>query len=63
MMNAQAIELVNQALWLVLFLSLQYTAKFFAIVLTLFATAALIGGSLYQFSDRIFTEFPALVRR
>ena len=24
---------------------------------------ALIGGSLYQFSDRIFTEFPALVRR
>ena len=33
------------------------------IVLTLFATAALIGGSLYQFSDRIFTEFPALVRR
>ena len=90
MMNAQAIEIVNQALWLVLFLSappiiaasvmglivaviqsatqlqeqtLQYTAKFFAIVLTLFATAALVGGSLYQFGDRIFTEFPALVRR
>ena len=43
--------------------TLQYTAKFFAIVLTLFATAALLGGSLYQFGDRIFTEFPALVRR
>lgn len=90
MMNAQAIEIVNHALWLVLFLSappiiaasviglivavvqsatqiqeqtLQYTAKFFAIVLTLFATASLLGGTLYQFGDRIFTEFPALVRR
>nr|WP_209308439.1 type III secretion system export apparatus subunit SctS [Sphingomonas corticis] len=43
--------------------TLQYTVKFFAIVLTLFVTAALLGGSLYRFSDRIFTEFPALIRR
>lgn len=90
MMNAQAIELVNQALWLVLVLSappiaaasivgllvailqsatqlqeqtLQYAAKFFAIVLTIFATVSLVGGSLYRFGDRVFTEFPAMIRR
>jgi type III secretion protein S len=90
MMNTQAIELVNQALWLVLVLSappiaaasivgllvailqsatqlqeqtLQYAAKFFAIVLTIFATASLVGGSLYRFGDRVFTEFPAMIRR
>lgn len=43
--------------------TLQYTLKFFAIVLTLFITAALLGGTLYQFSDRIFSGFPAMVRR
>ena len=43
--------------------TLQYTVKFFAIVLTLFVTAALLGGSLYRFSDRIFTEFPAMIRK
>ena len=90
MMNAQALQVASEALWLVLILSappiiaasvvglavaviqsatqlqeqtLQYTAKFFAIVLTLFLTTALIGGSLYRFSDRVFTEFPAMVRR
>ena len=39
----------------------QYAAKFFAIVVTIFLTASLIGSSLYRFSDRIFTDFPALV--
>lgn len=39
----------------------QYAAKFFAIVVTIFATASLIGSSLFRFSDRIFTDFPALV--
>lgn len=39
----------------------QYAAKFFAIVLTIFATASLMGSSLYQFSERIFSDFPALV--
>ncbi|MGY4397523.1 type III secretion protein S [Sphingomonas sp. UYAg733] len=43
--------------------TLQYTVKFFAIVITLFVTAALLASSLYRFSDRIFTEFPALIRR
>lgn len=43
--------------------TLQYTLKFFAIVLTLFITASLLGGTLYQFSDQIFSRFPAMVRR
>lgn len=43
--------------------TLQYTAKFLAIVITLFMTAALLGGTLYRFGDKVFTEFPALVRR
>lgn len=90
MLNAQAIQLMNEALWLVLILSappivvasvvglliaiiqsatqiqeqtLQYTAKFLAIVVTIFLTAALLGGSLYSFGDRVFSEFPALVRK
>ncbi len=89
MLDAQAIQLMQEALWLVLLLSappivaasvvglviavlqsatqlqeqtLQYTAKFVAIVITIFLTAALLGGTLYRFGDRIFTEFPALVR-
>jgi type III secretion protein S len=42
--------------------TLQYTLKFFAIVLTLFITASLLAGSLYRFTDTIFTNFPGLVR-
>jgi len=38
----------------------QYAAKFFAIVVTIFATASLMGSSLYRFSNRIFTDFPVL---
>jgi len=41
--------------------TLQFALKFFAVVVTIFVTASLMGGSLYQFSDRIFTEFPFLV--
>ncbi|MEG3175319.1 type III secretion system export apparatus subunit SctS [Sphingomonas sp. RB3P16] len=41
--------------------TLQYTVKFFAIVLTLFLTASLLASSLYRFSDRIFSEFPAMI--
>ena len=90
MLNAEALQLMNQALWLVLILSgppiaaaaavgllvavfqsatqlqeqtLQYTAKFVTIVLMLFLTGALLGGALYQFGDRVFTELPALVRQ
>lgn len=42
--------------------TLQYTLKFFAIVLTLFMTASLVAGSLYAFSDKIFSGFPGMVR-
>lgn len=90
MYSTEALQLTQQALWLVLLLSappvavaaivglviafiqaatqlqeqtFQYAAKFFAIVLTIFITASLLGGSLYHFSDRLFSEFPALVRR
>jgi type III secretion protein S len=90
MLNAQAIPLMNEALWLVLLLSgppilaasivgllvaifqsatqlqeqtLQYAAKFLAIVVTIFMTAALLGGTLYGFGDKVFTQFPALSRQ
>jgi type III secretion protein S len=42
--------------------TLQYTLKFFAIVITIFVTASLLAGTLYRFTDRVFTEFPAMVR-
>ena len=90
MMQGEALQLLNQALWLVLVLSappvlaaalvgllvaiiqaatqiqeqtLQYALKFFVIVITIFVTASLMGGSLYQFADRVMTEFPALVKK
>lgn len=43
--------------------TLQYTLKFIAIVITIFLTASLLAGSLYRFTDRVFTEFPAMVRK
>lgn len=43
--------------------TIQYTVKFFAIVIVLFVTASLLTGALYRFSDRVFTEFPTMVRR
>jgi type III secretion protein S len=42
--------------------TLAYTVKFIAIVLTIFITITLVGGSLYQFSDRVFKTFPGLVK-
>lgn len=41
--------------------TLQFTLKFFAIVLTLFITTSLMAGSLYAFGDRIFSSFPSMV--
>lgn len=41
--------------------TLQYTLKFFAIVLTLFVTASLVAGSLYAFANKIFTGFGGMV--
>jgi type III secretion protein S len=42
--------------------TLQYTLKFFAIVVSIFVTASLMAGSLYAYSDAIFSGFPAMVR-
>lgn len=42
--------------------TLQYTLKFFAVVITLFVTASLLGTTLYRFADTIFTSFPGMVR-
>ena len=39
-----------------------YTAKFVAIVITIFLTASLLGGALFHFSDKVFEEFPGMVR-
>jgi len=39
-----------------------YALKFVAIVLALFVTGAMIGGTLYTYTDRIFIEFPSLTR-
>ena len=39
----------------------QYVAKFFAIVLTIFLTASLLGGTLFNYADRLFSEFPTMV--
>jgi type III secretion protein S len=43
--------------------TLQYVLKFFAIVLTIFLTASLLGSGLYQFSDRVFSNFASIVSR
>ena len=39
----------------------QYAAKFFAIVVTIFATATLMGGTLHAFALRIFDDFPSMI--
>lgn len=38
----------------------QYLFKFAAVILTLFLTASLLGGTLYNFTDRIFVFIPSL---
>jgi type III secretion protein S len=40
-----------------------YAVKFFAIVLTLFVTASLLGGTLVAYADRIMSSFPSIVPR
>ena len=42
--------------------TLQYALKFFAIVATIFVTASMLGGGLYQFADRVFSGFAGMVR-
>lgn len=41
----------------------QYAAKFLAISLTIFLTAAMLSGSLMHFTEQVMTEFPALSKR
>jgi type III secretion protein S len=43
--------------------TLQYAAKFFAIVLTIFVTASMLGGGLYEFGDRVFSGFAGMTAR
>lgn len=38
-----------------------YAVKFVAVVLALFATATVLGGTLYNFSNRLFSDFATLV--
>ncbi|WP_222564106.1 type III secretion system export apparatus subunit SctS [Novilysobacter antarcticus] len=40
-----------------------YAVKLLVVVLTLFITASLLGGTLFTFAERLFIEFPGLVRR
>lgn len=41
--------------------SFQYMAKFFAVIVTIFITASFVGTTLFEFSNRIFSEFPTLI--
>ena len=38
-----------------------YAVKFVAIVLAIFATASMLGGALFNFGNRLFSDFPMLV--
>lgn len=42
--------------------TIQYTVKFVAMVIALLATAAVAGGTLARFAERIFTGFPGMLR-
>ena len=39
----------------------QYALKFFAVVLTMLLTAAMLGGALAAFGNEIFSGFPGMV--
>jgi len=41
--------------------TLQFAVKFFAVTVTLFITTALAGSTLFQYTNRIFSDFPRLV--
>jgi type III secretion protein S len=88
--NGYIIQITQQALWYVLYLSappiilaavvglviafvqaatqlqeqtVQYVAKFFAVVLTIFVTASMLGAGLYQFTDNVFSNLATSGRR
>jgi type III secretion HrpO family protein len=41
--------------------TLTFAVKLFVIVVAIFVTAGLVGGTLFNFAERIFTDIPALV--
>lgn len=41
--------------------TLSYAVRFVVIVISLFLTATLLGGTLYTFALRLFTDFPGMV--
>ena len=43
--------------------TLGFTVKFFVIALVLFVMSTTLGGTIYTYTDRIFSSFPKLVRR
>jgi type III secretion protein S len=84
-----ALDLLRQALWLLLLLSappviavalvglliaivqavtqiqeqtVPFLFKLIALGLTLLVTARLLGSTLFEFADRLFTGFPGLIR-
>ena len=90
MFNTEAMQLTQQALWLVLVLSapavtaaaivglliafiqaatqlqeqtFQYAVKFIVLTVVILLTASLLGGTLMNFSDRIFSGFAGMVRK
>lgn len=41
--------------------TVQFAVKLFAIIITIFVTASLMATTLFQYTDRIFSEFPFMV--
>ena len=41
--------------------SFQYAMKFVVVAITIFVTASLMGSTIYEFSDKIFSDFPRMV--
>jgi len=41
--------------------TLPYAVKFLVVVLALLATAAMLGGTLFKFADRLFSDFPRML--
>jgi len=39
----------------------QFAAKLVAVAMAIFFTASFMGGTLYQFTDRIFSDFPFML--
>lgn len=41
--------------------TVQFAVKLFAVVITIFITSTLMGATLFQYTDRIFSNFPNMV--